>query len=260
VEIAGQVMVFMPTGDLARVAMVRETGASGRGVGHLTGTIAFQELLYMTLIGLGVLPQAFSRRDVALLVLAMTLAHAAIFVILLWEPAHRWAVRTVERVRVLRRFDAQMRQIRPAFLQLVHPRVMVPAVALTGLAVALSFLLFWLSLQAIGARHVSFVSAAFVLALGHLISGLSFLPGGVGVFEGLLTVLMASNGVPPSEGAAAGLLYRGFNDILMAGLGAVVGAALRRWSSHGRGERRDRRRPTSRGASRDKPRPAPTRR
>jgi len=39
---------------------------------------------------------------------------------------------------------------------------------------------------------------------------------------------MITNGVPVAAGAAAGLLFRGFNDILMAGLGAAVLTLIRR--------------------------------
>ena len=251
VELAGQVMILVPTGDLARVALIEDTGASGRGAGQLTGTIAFQELLFTSILGLGVLPHLFARPTVALIVLAMTAVNAVMFTVLIWEPAYRWAVRTVERVRVLRRFDTQLKEIRPAFLQLLTWRTLLPVVLLDAVAAGLSFLLFDLALHALGVTSVSFVSATFVLALSHLISGASFVPGGVGAFEGVLTVLMIANGIPPASGAAAGLLYRGYNDVLMAVLGAGVGVLLRRYSSGGRGEQRDLHRWSSRDRAPD---------
>jgi hypothetical protein len=39
---------------------------------------------------------------------------------------------------------------------------------------------------------------------------------------------MIANGVPVAAGAAAGLLFRGFNDILMAAVGAGVLVLIRR--------------------------------
>jgi uncharacterized protein (TIRG00374 family) len=245
VELAGQVMIFMPTGDLARVAILEETEGVDQSAGRITGTIAFQELLYMTIVGLGVLPRLFSRPTVALLVLAMTISHALIFTVLIWERAYRWAVRTVERIRVLRRFDRQLKDIRRAFMELLDWRTLAPAVLMNALAATLSFVLFFLALRAIGVTHVGFVAATFVLALGHLLSGLSFLPGGVGAFEGILTVLMLANGVPPAQGAAAGILYRAYNDLLMAAIGACVGMLLPRTrSTTGRRARRSRSRRT----------------
>jgi uncharacterized membrane protein YbhN (UPF0104 family) len=148
--------------------------------------------------------------------------------VLVWKPAYNRAIRTVERVRLLRRFDSQLRSIRPAFLELLHARVIVLVVMCNAAAVGLSFFLFYLSLHAIGQSQISMINAAFVLALSHILSGLSLIPGGVGPFEGLVTVLLITSGVPPASGAAAGLLYRGFNDILMAGVGAVFLVLIRR--------------------------------
>lgn len=228
VEFAGQTMIFMPTGDLARVKLIKDVTGTSRSGGELTATIAFQELIFIFVMGLGVVPRIAKQPDIGLLVLVMVLFQALILTVLIWEPAYRWAIRTVERVKILRRFDKQLRSIRPAFIELLHPRTAVPVVICNMVAVALTYLLFYLSLQAIGQHQVSFIAAAFVLALSHILSGLSLIPGGVGPFEGLLTVLMIANGVPPASGAAAGLLYRGFNDILMAGVGAVFLVLIRR--------------------------------
>lgn len=239
VMLAGQTLIFLPAGDLARVKMVRETGSSGRDAGEITGTIAFQELLYMTLMGFAVLPAIAQHPDIGALVAVITLAQASIFAVLLWEPGYNWAVRMVERIRFLRRFDRDLRDIRPAFAHLFQPRAGIPIVALNAVAVALAFLLFELALHAVGVNNVGFAKAAFIYALGHILAALSFLPGGVGVYEGVLTAFMALQGVPPPEGAAAALLYRGFNDILMALLGLGAAWWLRRhWPRRARRGRR----------------------
>ena len=228
VEFAGQTMVFMPTGDLARISLIKEVTGTGRSAGELTATIAFGELLFMTMMGLGVLPRVASHPDIALLVILMVLVHLAVLTVLVWGPAYNWAVNLVEKVRPLQRFDPQLRAIRPAFIELLHLRVVVPVVVCNAVAVFLSYLLFYLALHAVGQTQVSLIAAAFVLALSFVISGISLIPGGVGPFEGLLTVLMIANGVPVAAGAAAGLLFRGFNDILMAGVGAVFLVLIRR--------------------------------
>ncbi len=251
VEFAGQTMVFMPTGDLARIALIKEVTGTRRSSGQLTATIAFQELLFMTLMGLGVLPRVASHPDIALLVIVMVLVHLLILTVLVWQPAYIWAIHLVEKVRPLRRFDSQLRSIRPAFIELLHLRVVIPVLVCNAAAVFLSYLLFYLSLRAVGQTHVGFIAAAFVLALSFVISGISLIPGGVGPFEGLLTVLMIANGVPVAAGAAAGLLFRGFNDILMAGVGAVFLVLIRRGHLHERP--RLRRRGAAAAAPRKKP-------
>ncbi len=228
IEFAGQVMIFLPMGDLARVAMARRAAKSPPGAGTVAGTIAFQELVYMTLVGLGVLPRVFTQPDIAIVVLVMTIAHVGVFTILIWKRAYLWALRTVERIRILRRFDAQLRELQPTFAQLFTPSVLFPVLGLNVVSVLLTYLLFYLAVVALGATQVTFIAAAFVLGLSYILSALSFLPGGLGVFEGLLTVLMIANGVPPAVGAAAGLLYRAYNDVLMALLGAVASLFVRK--------------------------------
>ncbi len=252
VEFAGQTMVFMPTGDLARIALIKEVTGTRRTAGELTATIALQELLFMTLMGLGVLPRVASHPDIALLVIVMVLVHLFILTVLIWQPAYSWAIRVVEKVRLLRRFDSQLRSIRPAFIELLHLRVLAPVLLCNAAAVFLSYLLFYMSLHAVGETQVGFIAATFVLALSFVISGISLIPGGVGPFEGLLTVLMIANGVPVAAGAAAGLLFRGFNDILMAGVGAVFLVLIRRGHLHERPRLRRRRSSTS-ATARKKP-------
>jgi uncharacterized membrane protein YbhN (UPF0104 family) len=240
VMIAGQSLIFLPAGDHARVKMVQDTGSHGHDAGEVTGTIAFQELLYMTLMGFAVLPAIAQHPDIGALVAVITLAQIGIFVILLWERGYNMAVRAVERISFLRRFDKELRDIRPAFVQLFRPRAGIPIVLLNVLAVVLAFLLFLLAVRAVGVTNIGFAKAVYISAWGHILAALTFLPGGVGAYEGILTGFMALNGVPPSQGAAAALLYRGFNDIFMAMLG--LGAAWwlrRRWPDDKDAEREE---------------------
>ena len=225
---AGQTLIFMPAGDLARVALVERTGASGRDQGTLAGSIAFQELLFLGLLGLGALAQAFTELRIALLVLLMTAAHVGIFVILLNGRVYFRAVGVVERFRLLRRFDSQLRSLRPAFLAMLAPRPLLGVLLCNAAAALGMFVLFWLALRAVDVGGVGLVQAAFVYSLAHILSGVSFLPGGVGSLEVLTVALLASRGVPPPVGAAAAVLFRGCNDLLMALVGVGAGLVLRR--------------------------------
>jgi uncharacterized membrane protein YbhN (UPF0104 family) len=233
IELAGQVMIILPMGDLARVAMVRKSDRE-QGAGAITATVALQELLYLLLMSFGALPQIVQRPNVALLMLATTLAATAIFTVLLWGPAYERAVKLVEHVRILRRFDRQLHEIRPAFVRLCHWRVLAPVVALQAAAAVLSFLLFYLGLVAIGLDHISYVTAVFVLGVSYIFGAISFLPLGIGAFEGLLTVVMLTYGIPAASGAAAGLLFRGYNDVLMAMIGGPCLVLVRHWQRSGR--------------------------
>lgn len=225
VELAGQTMVFLPLGDLSRIAMVRRLWR-GKGVGNLTGTIAFQELTFTMMLGLGMLPRIAGKPDLALLVLAMTLLHVGVLTVIVWKPAYDWALAQVERIRVLRRFDRQLRAVRPAVVALFDWRALVPILVCQAAAVTLTFLLFNLGLRGLGI-HIGYANSTFILALSYVIAGLSLVPGGLGPFEAILAVLMVNNGVPAAAGVAAALLYRGYNDVFMALLGVPFAAWIR---------------------------------
>jgi uncharacterized membrane protein YbhN (UPF0104 family) len=239
IEFAGQVMIILPLGDLSRVAMVR-AGSNEQGAGAITATVALQEIAYMLLVSLGTLPRLAQHPNVALLMLATTLAFSSVFVILLWEPAYERAVRVVEHVKYLRRFDRQLHEIRPAFLRLCRWRTLVPIVMLQATAAALSFLLFYLALLAIGLGSVSYITAVFALGVSYTFAAVSFLPLGIGAFEGLLTVVLITLGIPAAAGAASGLLYRGYNDVLMALVGgpSLLYVRARQRAGSWRGERK----------------------
>lgn len=237
VELAGQLMVSLPLGDLSRIALVRRLWR-GKGTGNLTGTIAFQELTFTMMLGLGMLPRVAGKPDLALLVVAMTLLHIGIFTVIVWRPAYEWALGRVERIHLLRRFDPQLRAVRPAVLTLFDWRAFIPILVCQAAAVLLSFLLFNLALHRLGI-HISYAASTFVLALSYVIAGMSLVPGGIGPFEAILTLLMVANGVPAAAGVAAALLYRGYNDVFMALVGAPFAAWIR---YHAEPESRRRRR------------------
>lgn len=237
IELAGQVMIVLPMGDLARVAMVRNTDRE-RGVGTLTATVAIQELLFMLFVSFGALPRLAEHPGVALIMILTMLGFLSVFVILLWEAAYERAVRLVEHVKVLRRFDKQLHEIRPAFVRLCMPRNLIPIAFFQAVAALLSFLLFFLAMRSIGLTSISYVDAVFVLGVSYTFAAISFLPLGIGAFEGLLTVILLTLGIPPAVGAATGLIYRGYNDVLMAliGLPALLYVRARQragtWRSH----------------------------
>jgi uncharacterized membrane protein YbhN (UPF0104 family) len=219
IEFAGQVMIVLPMGDLARVAMVRSTDRE-RGGGQITATVALQELLFMLFVSFGALPRLAERPDVALVMICTMLAFMSVFVILLWGAAYDRAVRLVEHIKALRRFDQQLHELRPAFVHLCHPKRLLPIAAFQAIAALLSFLLFFLAMHAVGLTTVDYINASFALGVSYTFGAISFLPLGIGAFEGLITVIMLTFGVPAALGAASGLIYRGYNDILMAIVGA----------------------------------------
>jgi len=181
----------------------------------------------MLLMSLGAVPQLVQRPNVALLLLAVILAFFGVFALILWKPAYERAIRIVESVKFFRRFDEQLQDIRPAFLLLCRPRILSGVIVFQALAALGSFLLFDLALLAIG-LNVGYVAAVFVLGVSYTFSAISFLPLGLGAFEGVLTVILITYGIPAAAGAGSALLFRGYNDILMALIGLPCLLYLRR--------------------------------
>src|SRR5207302_10570123 len=105
-----------------------------------------------------------------------TITFSSVFVVLLWKPAYDRAIRLVEHVRFLKRFDTQLHEIRPAFVQLCHWRTLLPIIALQAIAALFSFLLFYLALLAIGVNHVSYLVCRLLLENKNTFSAFSLQP------------------------------------------------------------------------------------
>jgi uncharacterized membrane protein YbhN (UPF0104 family) len=82
--------------------------------------------------------------------------------------------------------------------------------------------LYWLALTAVHARGIGLDQVAFTYATGQVLSGLTVLPGALGAYEGMMTGMIAVQGVALAAAAAAALLYRAVNDVLMALVGLSV--------------------------------------
>lgn len=228
VVIASKPMVFLPAGDLGRVAVLEEVERHGRGGGEVAATIAFQEIGFLLLMLVPLVPAVFIQPALAPLLLFLILLYGGILTVLGWEPAYERAVALVELIPFLRRFDTDLRRIRGAFLRLFSRRTLLGVGVFDALGVALTFVLFELALHAVGVDAVGLLQATVIYAVAYVVSGLTMTPVGFGAYEGIITGFMVLQGVPPSEGAAAALLYRGFNDVLMAVLGLGVLLAIRR--------------------------------
>ena len=229
-----QMFTFLPGGDLWRVPLV-ESGRDRRAqVGVVTGTVVFDDLVYFGVLTLGMIPAAV-RAPLLVLPLGLTLLpQALIFAILLWPRLYHFLARLVTGLPPLRRFEVQVQLIGPTFRRLVRPRVLVPVLLLDTIAALLATTLFGLALGGVHAPGIGATQVAFTYSLGQVGSSLTVLPAALGIYEGLMTGMIAAQGVAPAVAAVAALLYRAFNDILMAGVGAAVAIWLRR---------RDRRRP-----------------
>jgi uncharacterized membrane protein YbhN (UPF0104 family) len=223
-----QTFTYLPGGDLWRVPLV-ETGARGRvEVGAVTASVVFDDLVYFVVLTLAMVPAALQAPLLFTGVGATLLPQAVIFAILLWPWLYHALASVVTRLPLVRRFEAPVQSLGPSFRHLMRPRTLIPVVLLDVLASLLAIALFTLALRGVRADNVSLGRIAFTYSLGQVGSSLTVLPASLGAYEGLMTGLIATQGVAAAVAALAALLYRGFNDILMALIGFAMAVVLRR--------------------------------
>jgi uncharacterized membrane protein YbhN (UPF0104 family) len=187
VEFAAQAMVLMPAADLARATLLRRASTSARHkkTSEIAATIVLDELCFMITLTLAAVPQAIGRRGPSLLVLAVLGGFAVIVATLVFEPVYLLGLRVVESVKPLRRWDRQLRNLRPAFTGLLDARTLGAVAFFDGCAVAFSVLLLCIALIAVGAHSASPVTAGFALAVANVSSPASALsPLGWGSSKG----------------------------------------------------------------------------
>jgi len=166
-------------------------------------------------------------RPVVLALLAVNLGAAALLAI---PAVQAFAARLAARPRVA---ASRWRQFAQGFTTGMgasfHPRLLVPATALTVGAWALQCLAFHVLAVELGAG-VTPLGAMGLYSVATLFGTVSFIPAGLGAVEGSLTFLLVRLGLPTHQAAAATLLGRLFAVWLVVALGALaLAASLSAW-------------------------------
>ncbi len=226
--VAAKPLIFLPAGDLGRVPVLMRLQPQVRDGGRVAGTVAFQELGFLTLLGIAILPEAGRVPLAGAIVAGLAVVDAAIITFLAWPPAFRRAVRLLARLRLLRGSEGRVEALRGGFVELCRRPVVTRTVAYDAAGTVFAFVLMAQALAAVGAGGVGLERAAFIYALGHLLSGFSFLPGGLGATEGIVTLASVAMGISAAQGAAAAITVRVVNDVLVALVGLGVYAVVRR--------------------------------
>jgi uncharacterized protein (TIRG00374 family) len=231
-EFAAQAMILMPAADLARATLLRRSSRSAahKAPSEIAATIVLDEICFLAALTLAAVPQAIGGIGPSLAVLTILAGFSILFGMLIYEPAYSVGLRLISAVRPLQRWTGALRSMRVAFVKLLRARTLAEVAFFDLCAVVFAVALLYVALHAVGASSATLPAVAFALAVANLTSGLSLVPIGLGVFEATVTLLMVAVGVAPGEAAAAGLLYRGFNDGFMGGLGAIIALGSR----HGR--------------------------
>jgi uncharacterized membrane protein YbhN (UPF0104 family) len=234
VTFISQAFDLLPGGDLWRVPIIRSEGTRSLNSGRVAASVIFDDLVYFFVLTMAAVPAALIEPAIRLPLALALIPQLVIFACLLQPSLYAALAGRIATWRIARRFHESLLVLGPAFRQLVRVKILVPVLLLDGVCVGLATTLYWLAVNAVHTNNLSVSQIVFTYAVGQVVSGLSVVPAALGIYEGVMTGLMALQGAAPASATAAILLYRLVNDFLMAlvGLGVAVGVDrgyLRAW-------------------------------
>lgn len=221
---ASQALVLLPGGDLWRVPILRRHRPDAAS-GVVTGAVVFDDLTYLAMLSCAMLPALVARPHLWPFFAGLAVPQALLFLLLLWPRPQRWVLARAGGLPVMRRFTDRLEDIGPAFRLVARSRLVPLILVLQVVCALLAITLFGLGLAAVHAA-VPPLELSFTYAGGQVAASIAVIPAAVGAYEGLMTGLLALQSVPAADAAVTALLYRFFNDVVMAVVGlAVAGAA-----------------------------------
>jgi len=163
-------------------------------------------------------------------VVASAAVLALAFGFLLWRRAGHAVIDLVTRPRRLARLRRPLRDTYAGLAALGRPGALTWSTALSALAWGCEGLGFALIVDAFPGAHVELGMAVLIYAATTIAGALSFLPGGLGVTEGTMTLLLVEHAVNVDRGTAtaATILTRLATLWFAVGLGMVALALARR--------------------------------
>jgi len=222
ITIISQAFDVLPGGDLWRVPIVVSESEGALDAGAVSATVAFDDLVYFFVLTMAMVPAAVTSSVVRFALAAAVIPQLVIFVILLWPALYARLAGWVADLTPFRRFKPQLLVLGPSFRRLMRPEVLVPVVVVDAGCAGLAIGLYWLAVSAVHATGVGVQQVAFTYASGQVVSGLAVIPAALGAYEGMMTGMLALQGVAPAAAAASALVYRAINDLLMALIGLAV--------------------------------------
>ena len=163
-------------------------------------------------------------------VIAAAVVIAIAFVFLLWRDLANGVIDLVTRPARLRRLRPRLRDLHADLVALSRPSVLAWSTALAMGAWAAEGLAFALVVRAFPGADIALGLALVIYAATTIAGALSFLPGGLGVTEGAMTLLLVEHGSGVDRGTAtAATLVTRFATLWFAVLlGAVALLLVRR--------------------------------
>jgi glycosyltransferase 2 family protein len=138
---------------------------------------------------------------------AATVAIALALAVISVEPVARAALRLVVKLPGLGRFSAKLGEFYESTATLLRPAPLGLALLLSVASWYFECLAFWLVVRGFPGAHVGHQAATFIYAAMTIAGALSFLPGGLGVTEGGMLLLLTRLGDGVAHGVAAAATF-----------------------------------------------------
>ncbi len=219
-------------GELVKSYLLRELHGSPP---TLTAPIVIAERVtdLIALLVLAVIGVAVYGVETTLVIVAAAIVGLGL-VMLAWPRPTRWLIDLVTTPRFAQRFRVPAQQMYGGLATLCRPRLLVMATAIAVPAWAAECIGFAGIVNAFPGAHVDLGLAMVIYAATTIAGALSFLPGGLGVTEGAMTLLLVQGAAKLDRAAAvdATLLTRlatlWFAVLLGVGFLAVARARIAR--------------------------------
>lgn len=202
VFVAGFSMAVTPgkLGELVKSYLLRQLAGIpvARSASIVIAERVSDLLALLLLAGLGV--AAYGIAIEVAIATAVVLAIA--FVFLLWRRLGHAAVELITRPQRLARLRRPLLETYDGLAQLGRPAALTWSTVLGAAAWACEGFGFAIIVDAFPGAHVAVGLAVFIYAATTIAGALSFLPGGLGVTEGAMTLLLVENAVGVDRGTA----------------------------------------------------------
>jgi uncharacterized protein (TIRG00374 family) len=113
--------------------------------------------------------------------------------LLAWPAPTRWIIDTVTKPKLTQRFRAPLHELYTNLASLCRPKLLIAATAIAVPAWGLECIGFAEIVKAFPGAHVDLGMAMVIYAATTIAGALSFLPGGLGVTEGAMTLLLVNS-------------------------------------------------------------------
>ncbi|HUY08679.1 MAG TPA: lysylphosphatidylglycerol synthase transmembrane domain-containing protein [Candidatus Dormibacteraeota bacterium] len=222
---AGQPTAILPLGELSRAFILRQHAKVN--LGEVSATVVVQELLYPIGLIAAAVPGAGRFPGAQAAVVVALLGILGIATILLWPRAFTFVMRFAVKIPIVRHYSRDLMSLHKDVIFIARRPVTLGPALLGPVAAVIAIAMFYFTIRSVGV-DLGIYQVAFVYAVAHLAGGISLLPGGIGAYEGSMTVLLVAFGVTVPVAAAIAILNRAFDRLLVTVVGTAVYFVIRR--------------------------------